>query len=795
MLQEPKTHRSSRKKLPATAAAANTSPRLLPLGALAAGLGMLGAPCASLAQAAQQTAPAPASAASAPRAETTLAPIGVKAKIETDANSVRATTSTAAKGNQELRDIPQSVTVITEKLIEDRRIDTLKEALHQTAGVTFLAAEGGEEDIRLRGFSLAASGDIYVDSLRDPAFYERDTFSFDRIELLRGSASMLFGRGSTGGVVNQVSKMPFLGNATQVDFTVGTGSYTRFTGDFNLKTGETSALRINTMITDATNYGTKLDKQGLAPSFRWGIGTNDEFYVSGYYLRNNNGINYGLPWVRNSSTQTSANPSSIDTRLDPNHAYYQATSDYNAGGAALATAGWTHRFADGGELKSAVRQGRYDRDQRAGTIRFCQRTVNATTGAVTNPDCPTTLPGLNTINDSTRLIENGPNNKVQDMTTTYAQSDYSNKFGWFGLKHSVLTGVDAAHEVFHNDATVLPAGVVLNKNLTPFTLGGTNINSVDESQRLQRRAAAFDAKALGVYFQDLVEITPQWKLLGGLRWDYFKGSYQSFQTATGTTVPVGTQLTDYGRSDKLWSKRFGLLYQPTDDMSFHFSYGTSFNTSGDTYQYDNQTSNTPPEGSKNYELGGKLDWFAGKLSTRFAAFYSIKTNERNRDPDSAATAALLSGKRHAAGLELEAAGRITPAWEVFASYAWTPVARIDVGAPGSVAGVGEGEGTRSSLTPRHSGTFWTTYQLTQALRFGGGLNARSSQTPNRNPAGIVAPKFVTGDLMAEYTLSEAVAFKLNVNNVANKLYADALYSGHYIPGAGRSVQLTMTARF
>ena len=88
---------------------------------------------------------------------------------------MRATATTIGKGTQDLRGVPQPVTVVTEKLIEDRRVDTLKQALHQTAGITFMAAEGGEEDIRLRGFSLAASGDIYVDSLRDPAFYERDT--------------------------------------------------------------------------------------------------------------------------------------------------------------------------------------------------------------------------------------------------------------------------------------------------------------------------------------------------------------------------------------------------------------------------------------------------------------------------------------------------------------------------------------------------------------------------------------------------------------------------------------------
>ena len=770
-------NKTTARKTPPPAAA----PSLLPLGALAAGFGMFNV--SAMAQTPAAPA-APASAASAPKPETTLQQISVKAKAETDATSVRAITSTIGKGNQDLRDIPQSVTVVTEKLIEDRRIDTLKQALHQTAGITFQAAEGGEEDIRLRGFSLAASGDIYVDSLRDPAFYERDTFSFDRIELLRGSASMLFGRGSTGGVVNQVSKMPFLNDASEVNFTGGTGGFLRFTGDFNHKLSDTSAVRVNVMENVASGGGgtDKLDKQGIAPTIRWGIGSNDEFYVSGYYLRNNNGINYGLPWVRYSSTQANANPSTIDSSLNPNKVYYQAASDYNAGGAALATTGWTHLFSDGGQLKSAIRYGRYDRDQRAGIIRFASP---ATTG-------------LDNVNDSTQLTE-GAQNKVQNMNTTYAQSDYSNKFNWFGMKNDVLTGVDLAHEVFSNYALVLPTGVTLNKNATPITVGsgGNNTNWVDESLRIKRQASAFDAKALGLYFQDMVQVAPQWKLLGGLRWDYFKGSYQTFQTAVSTAnpAPVGTQLTDRGRSDKLWSKRLGVLYQPTDAVTGYASWGTSFNTSGDTYQYDDQTKNTPPEGSENYEIGAKVEAFDGKLSTRIAAFYSIKTNERNRDSDTAATQSVLSGKRHAAGLELELAGRITPAWEVFGSYAWIPSAKIDEVAPGTTLASGELEGQRPSMTPRHSGTIWTTYQVTPAFRFGGGLNARSSQTPNRNPAGIVAPKFVTGDLLAEYTFSDAIGFKLNVTNVTNKLYADALYTAHYVPGAGRAVQLTMTARF
>lgn len=125
--------------------------------------------------------------------------------------SLRTTRSTLGKGNQDIRDIPQSISVMTEKLLDDAKLNSLREALHYTAGITFAATENGtDQDIRLRGFPVATTGDLLIDGMRDPSQYDRDTFNLDRIEVMRGSASMLFGRGSTGGVINQVSKKPFL---------------------------------------------------------------------------------------------------------------------------------------------------------------------------------------------------------------------------------------------------------------------------------------------------------------------------------------------------------------------------------------------------------------------------------------------------------------------------------------------------------------------------------------------------------------------------------------------------------
>ena len=742
----------------ALAAGPASDKALLPLGAL-----MLAASVGAMAQ----TAGTP---------EKTMAPVVVKERAEAPEgkDSVRATETTIGKGKQQLRDIPQSVTVVTERLIDDRNLDTVKEALKNTAGITFLAAEGGEEDIRLRGFALQSTGDMFIDGIRDPAFYDRDTFNLDRLELLRGSASMLFGRGSTGGAVNQVSKAPRLIDAHQVDLTLGSHQYRRITGDFNIHTGENAALRLNAMSTTADNNGagSSIEKKGIAGTYAWGIGTRDEFSVGLYHLDNKNGMNYGMPWIRRSANSPVSDTTLLP--LDPRN-YYGAASDYNAGSATFGTLGHIHRFGADAELKTQLRVGHFERDQRAGAVRLAAAAQQPGGVAAT----------LANFGPATRLTR-GTHLKIQDMDTVHLQSDFSKKFEALGYKHELLAGADFAHEkkTVYGARSATQGGVTITKPTT--TVGTPNDGvGIDESLRVLRDTSNFEAKGYGFYAQDLVQIAPHWKLLAGLRYDNMDGRYNTFGIPANAPGPVTT--TSYRQKISEWSKRAGVLYQPNDLQSYHFSYGTSFNTSGDTYSYSAETVNTPPEASRNIEIGAKLDSADKRFTTRLAVFHSTKYRERNTDPD--LNIAVLSGKRHAAGAEIDITGRLTPKWEIYGSYMWMPSAKIDIGAQGA-----EGQGSRPSLTPRHSGTVWTTYQITPELRVGGGLNFRSSQTPNRNP-GWEVPGYVTADLMAEYTISERYTIKANLSNVTNKLYADSIYSGHYVPGAGRILQVTASMKF
>jgi len=726
----------------------------------------------------------PSPATDTPANEKLMPAVRAKARVEPSGkDALKADTTSIGKGKQELRDVPQSITVVTEKLIDDRQLDTLKEALKNTSGVSFQAAEGGEEDIRLRGFSLQSTGDIFIDGMRDPAFYERDSFNWDRLEVLRGSASMLFGRGSTGGAVNQVTKLPFAMTQHEVAVTVGSAGYVRGAGDFNIATGPDSALRINVMGHGADNHGAKIDKRGIAPTVRWGIGGRNEFIAGAYYLQSDNNIHYGLPWL-------SPGPSGSGNFLwptDPKNMYMMG-SDRNHSGTTQAHAAHIHRFNPSNELRTAVRVAEYRRDQRASAVRFAPTSAQPG-GQPVHAD---------TFSDATVLQRSGGAGtqlKVMNMDTLYVQSDYSGKHRWLGREHSLHAGVDAAHEEFENFG-LAPDSPVLTK---PRTTVGRPADgaSVDENLRRLIRTRSFDAKAVGIYLQDLVQIAPNWKALAGVRWDRFEGTYRNHLGTGGTNpctaMPPATQLS---RTDSLFSHRFGVLFQPTPLQSYHLSYGTSFNTSGDTYQYDIGSAKADPESSRNIELGAKLDSEDGKLSVRAAVFHSTKYNERNRDDTSVNVNScnyVLSGQRHAAGIELDLAGRITPQWEVFGTYSFIPSAKVDrsTGAPGT-----EAQGSRPGLTPRHTGTLWTTYQLTPQWRIGGGLNARSADRPvGLNPASpIVAPRFITGDLMAEYKLGD-LSYKAHLTNVTNKHYADYLYRGHYVQGRPRTLQVTLAYKF
>lgn len=677
-----------------------------------------------------------------------------KAEQQQGKDTLQTKKTTIGKGTQDIRDIPQSINVVTERLLDDKRIDNLNDALRLTAGVTFSAAENGSmQDIFIRGFSVAQVGDLLIDGMKDPSLYERETFNLDRIEVMRGSASMIFGRGSTGGVINQVNKKPLAVNQSDVDFTVGTGNYKRTTGDFNIVTGEDAALRLNVMATDADNYGASVQKRGVAPAYTFGMGTRNEFTVGYYYLDYDNTLKNNLAY------------NTIGTSTDPRD-FYGTDSDFSKGTASYGYLQHTHRFDDGGELRSQLRSGTFKRRQWLTVARFA--------GA------PSTW------NANTVVTRSGLTPRKDEYDGTYFQSDYSNSFTGLGIKHSLLTGVDFAYEKADR-FTQSVAGA--NKGTT--TLGHPGAGYVVREPVFGTNpTGGYESKSYGIYAQDLAQVAEHWKILGGVRWDSIDGDFSSTTTQAGVV-----RFNQASMSDGVPSYRFGVLFQPSETASYHFSYSTSFNTSADTYQYVTpQVANTPPEKSRNIELGAKLDWMEGKLSTRAALFRTEKFNERTTDADFAGDAYLLSGKRHSTGLELEIVGRPSPKWETYFSYAYIWDTNIDAAGSASASSVGQPFG----LVPRHSASAWVTYQVLPKLRLGAGMTVSSENysISGTSPVrGAKAPGYAVFDAMAEYRFTEDTYVQLTGKNLDNRLYAAELYRGFYMPGAGRSIQATVGTRF
>lgn len=726
---------------------------------------------------AQSTAPTADSAATAPSSATrvegkSLAPVTVTGTRDRAAQTYQSGITSVGKMPVPAKDIPQSLTVVNDKLIHDQGKDSFKGALENVIGITFEAGEGGRvgDNIRLRGFS--AAGDIYLDGMRDIAQYNRDVFNTERVEVLRGAASMLFGRGSTGGIVNQVSKQPRLITEHEVNATIGTNNYQRYQGDFNFKLADDAALRINAMATDGDgrgdNAGASTHRRGLALDYRLGIGTANEFEISYYHLHYNDKPDWGFAWFE-------GKPGPAPT----NKYWYGLDSDFQNDKADAVTLSHTHRWTDGSSLKTSVRDGYYSRAMWA-----------------TQSSFPTGTTSLN-LNPNT-VVNRRTNAKSGEEHHTFLQTDYLTTTNWFGRKNSLLIGGEYAVEKSSRSTyPFLTAALAPKPSTTVGNPGSAGIGA----NLTEHLATEFKATTLGLYVQDTIEIAPYWKLVGGLRLDNFKGDYDR----SGNAAPGNTPLS---RSDSLLSKRLGVMFQPTEEVSYYAAYGTSFNTSGDLYQFDDRSANTPPESSRNMEIGAKWELYGGDLSLRTALARTEKYNERNTDLDTAGTSYLLSGKRHTDALEFEVAGRITPQWDVFAGIGFLKAVIDKSGS--NLAGVAE-VGLNPGLSPSRQANLFTTYRIGDKWRIGGGFTAVSKNKPANsvtinvtdpvtrvvtavdNPAR--APGYVKADALVEYRVSEDTSVKLNIDNLFNKVYYNTLYRGFAAPGDERSVRLTLTSRF
>jgi catecholate siderophore receptor len=687
-----------------------------------------------------------------------------------------------------LRDIPQSVTVINRAVLDSQGAASLADALRNVPGITIGGAEGGQigNNIILRGFS-ANNTDLYLDGFRDRGQYYRDLFDLEQVEVLVGPSSMLFGRGSTGGVINQVTKQAGLANFSEVSGTVGTDGRLRATLDTDSKLSDTSALRVNAFTQDlqTTRDVMKNKDFGVAPTLRFGIGQPTEITVSALLQHNNDMPDYGVQ---------SLNGSPITDTRDTD---YGLGSDSTVQDIGMLNATIKHHFSDHLELRNQTQLNHYITDAREsaahalGTCTSGTATCVVSNSNITPLSGPPAFSGASySLSDLYVELQSHDRNIIDGSLDN--QTDLISRFQTGFIKHELVTGLEIGRDTYSNQAlsrtgtsTNMPAGYVawvplINPGHSDPATYTTTVGNL----------AHASANTLGIYANDTLSFGEHWKAVTGVRWDRFDA--QISNTMTSSTTPAQAYV-----NTAFTSVREGLLYQPTSEQSYYVSYGTSFiPLLAAMTSLNSQQAGLPPTTTQNYEMGGKWDLMNDRLSLAAAAFHEQEDNVYTQTSPGVYQAA---GSWLIKGYTLSATGHVTEKLQMIAGYM-----HLD---PKVVAATDGTQGSVPANTPKDTATLWTLYDITHAWQVGGGGNlisqryvadtGRSATLPSGNIDLVSVPSYVRWDATAAYH-QQHYEIRVNILNLTNKFYYDALVQsdgGRSVPGIGRTALLTASYKF
>ncbi len=751
-------------------------------------VGLLVAPAAMAQQDTAQTpAPAPANPADQNQPAN---PTGAPATMQTvtvtgsrpseDFQVTRGSINRLGAAN--LMDVPQSVVVINRALMQSQGVTRLEDAVRNAPGVTIGSAEGGNigTNININGFS--ARTDIYLDGMRDRGQYYRDVFALDQVEVLMGPSSMLFGRGSTGGVINQVAKKPFLKQATELSGQVTTNGLVRTTADVNTPFGENNAARVSGMFqvgkystVDQTNM---LDF-GLAPVVKLGIGTPTEVTLGGYFMHRKDQVNYGVPNLNGFPLNA------------PRNTAYGFNDDYTEQDVISLQSTIEHKFSPQVSLRNQTEFVWVNTDVRETSGGFVG-TLGNNNGFVAAANLTGGIPYSGQPLGNLWVRQLSRDRNINDITVEN-QTELTSKFDTASVGHTLLMGIDINYESYTNKASsrtgtcngiALPVGSV---GCTPagYTVGA---NTPGNIASLPGNYASSQAWGAGFYANDTIQLIPEVKLVAGLRWDYYAASIGNsinrVNTAGNTAVPYQFQV------DTFLSVRGGIIYEPTPAQSYYVSYSTSFNPSLEQLTSTTGASYLPPENNRGVEAGVKYELLGGNLSVGGAIFSIVKNNARSANPDGTYSPV---GNVQVSGARAQFSGRITPEWQVFGGYAY--LNGIILQGLNYQNGQGNTTGKVPLNTPKDTANLWTTYTFNETYEVGGGF-FYVGQRYASNTNYVVVPAYTRVDLTAAYK-RPAYDVRLNVYNLFNTVYYDGVIAsdgGRAVVGSGLTGMITLNYR-
>jgi catecholate siderophore receptor len=731
---------------------------------------------------------------------------------------------TMTKFTEPLLDTPQTVVEIPKFVLEDQQNRTLQDAVRNVPGISIAAGESGAQgdNLTIRGFT--ARNDIFLDGIRDFGSYYRDSFDYEQVEVLEGPAGVQFGRGSTGGVINQVSKVPGADRFLHVDTQFGTDATRRVTVDGNepLPALGDAAFRFNGMGTEGGVAGrpyAENDRYGLAPSLTFNVHGLSRVTLSYFHFTESDTPDYGLPWFENGLVH------GVDR-----HAYFGfANENFLKTNDDIVTLKANKAFGHEGalDLHTIGRWANYPRNVQITEPQICSNVsvstpVGGYVAALPTNAVNTALPCAYTQGTPAAQITVN-RNQLQIKSVEgdlWDQTEVTARFKVLGLRNDFAGGVEGGREVSNPTKTSYTENKV--NSVTPTSLvdptpkdAFTGVGYVSSITHVRSLSA-------GAYFVDTVKLGRRWEASGGIRWDYFHTDYNLVGPKTAVAgAAVTASIAPIEQTVKMPSYRAALVYKPNQHGSVYFDYGTSFNPSAESLSLSVASSVLPPEENETYEAGAKYSFLRDRLMVDGAWFRTTKDNARETDPTNSNNV-VLAGNQEVKGVQGSAVGRLIGGTDLIVGYAYLSSAvTYSKLYPSSI-------GYQLANVPKQTFNAFLTRDLPWRLNAGFGGNyvasrTASSTTPyvgtaygpaesfaaGQAPCGATAtkcyevlataPKQVPGywvfNAMVKRPVTERIELQANVYNLLNRFYIDQPHPSHLIPGAGLSALVGANFRF
>lgn len=637
-----------------------------------------------------------------------------------------------------LRDVPQSITVVSKDLIKDQLMMGIGDVVRYVPGITYHQGENNRDQVVIRGNS--SSADFFVDGVRDDVQYYRDLYNLDRFEALKGPNAMIFGRGGGGGVINRVIKQPTF--QALREFTVQGGEYgnKRIAADIGQPLSRAVAIRLNGMFEDSESFrqAVNLRRTGVNPTLTFIPDHRTKITVGYEYLRDTRVADRGITSYR-------GKPADVGMST-----YYGNPSDSHVRARVNLGSATVERRMGEVNLRSRTLIGGYHR--------FYQNYVPGAASA-----------------DATLVTLTAYNNATERLNV-FNQTDAVYVLSTGPVRHTLLAGVEFGRQAtdnfrnsgfFNNQAVSIQVPFGDPAVTTPVTF---RQSATDADNHVITNVAAALA-------QDRLELSRHLQVIGGIRFDRFDLQYHNDRN--GDTLE---------RVDNLVSPRIGVVFKPTAPLSLYGNYSVSYlPSSGDQFSsLTTITQQVKPEKFNNYEVGLKFDARDG-LSVTGAVYRLDRTNTRSVDPNDPARI-VQTGSQRTNGYELGVNGRVTSAWFVTGGYAYQNafVTRATVSAR---------SGAQVGQVPHHTFSLWNNYRIHPKVGVGVGVSRRSDMFAAIDNT-VTLPAYTRADAAAYFTLRKGVRVQANVENLLDRKYfLNADSNTNISPGFPRTVRVALTTAF